>query len=124
MRVNVCLYGKLAHLGGGKHVAQLDLELPDEAQKMDVLEHFGIQEAERGYLFINAVLCDVPGLTTGRGPALKEGDHIGIFSIDRMWPYQYRDGVRMSEALQAAMQVHGAMHHTYEHLNDQPPTSS
>lgn len=114
INVNVCLYGSIAKFGGGKHVAQLDLTLPEGASKSDVLQHFGISEAERGYLFINAVLYDVPGLITGKGRPLANGDHIGIFSTDRLWPYQYRDGVRMSPELAAAMQEHGALHHSYQ----------
>jgi hypothetical protein len=82
-----------------------------------LLSELGIPNDEKGYLFINAVLCDVPGLTTGDGQVLKDGDHIGIFSYDRIWPYQYRDGVRMSEELQQAMREYGPMHHSYDHLN-------
>jgi hypothetical protein len=113
IKVNVSLYGTLARLAGGQHVGQVTLELENGASKADVLDHLGIPPQERGYLFINAVLCDVPGLNTEGQELLQDGDHIGIFSIDRVWPYQYRDGVKMSEALKAALQVHGAMHHNY-----------
>jgi hypothetical protein len=111
--VDVCLYGSLARLAGGRHVGQATLEFENGATKADVLNRLGIPPQERGYLFINAVLCDVPGLNTEGQDPLQDGDHIGIFSIDRVWPYQYRDGVRMSEGLKAALQVHGAMHHNY-----------
>ena len=113
IKVDVCLYGSLARLAGGRHVGQVSLELEDGATKADVLERLHVPPQERGYLFINAMLCDVPGLETGERIPLLDGDHIGIFSIDRVWPYQYRDGVRMSEGLTAALQVHGAMHHNY-----------
>jgi hypothetical protein len=113
IKVDVCLYGSLARLASGRHVGQVSLELEDGATKADVLERLGIPSQERGYLFINAILCDVPGLETGEQVPLNDGDHIGIFSIDRVWPYQYRDGVRMSAGLKAALQVHGAMHHNY-----------
>jgi len=33
-----------------------------------------------------------------------------------MWPYQYRDGIVMSDPLKAAMKKYGAMHHTYENV--------
>ncbi len=118
IRVNVSLYGSLARYHGGKHVANAEVTLDEGSTKADLLAFFGIPEHERGYLFINAVLCDVPGLITGEGQILSEGDHIGIFSVDRMWPYQYRDGVRMSDDLTEAMKTHGAMHHTYTHLED------
>jgi hypothetical protein len=118
IRVQVALYGSLSKYLGGQHVAMGDIELPAGATKADLLKYLGVKEEERGYLFINAVLCDVPGLSTGNGQVLNEGDHIGIFSIDRIWPYQYRDGVNMSDELKAALEIHGAMHHSYAHLKD------
>jgi hypothetical protein len=114
IEVNVSLYGSLAKLGGGRHVAQINVRLPSGSCKADLINHLGVPQNERGYLFINAVLCDVPGLTTESTEPLHDGDHIGIFSSDRLWPYQYRDGVRMSEELKKAMQGFGAMHHSYQ----------
>ena len=114
MLINVCLYGSLARLGGGRHVAQMDVELTPNSGKAELLSQLGIPTQERGYLFINAVLCEVPGMETGSNELLGDGDHVGIFSIDRLWPYQYRDGVRMSEGLKMALQEHGAMHHSYK----------
>lgn len=96
----------------------VEVELPEGACKADLLAQLKIPSQERGYLFINAVLCDVPGLSTGDGQILKDGDHMGIFSVDRIWPYQYRDGVRMSDDLTQALKIHGAMHHSYSHLTE------
>lgn len=120
--VHVSLYGSLARYQGGKHVATTEVEIPAGTSKADLLAHLGIPQEERGYLFVNAMLCDVPGLITGDGQVMKDGDHIGIFSVDRIWPYQYRDGVRMSEELTQALQRYGAMHHSYSHIpkNDHP----
>lgn len=114
MQVNVSLYGSLARFGGGRYVAQVNVELEPGCGKVELLERLGIPRQERGYLFINAVLCEVPGMVTGSNELLNEGDHVGIFSVDRLWPYQYRDGVRMSEGLKSALQDHGAMHHSYK----------
>lgn len=113
IRVNVALYGSLASRLGKRYVAAEDIELPIGICKAELLQKLGISDEDRGYLFINAVLCDVPGLSTGDGQVLENGDHVGIFSVDRIWPYQYRDGVRMSPALTEAMQKHGPMHHSY-----------
>jgi hypothetical protein len=112
--VNVALYGSLARLRGGKHIAHFDMEVDPPTTKNDLIEMLDVPENERGYLFINAVLHDVPGLTTVSTTPLKDGDHIGIFSTDHMWPYQYRDGVIMSPELKAALAELGEMHHTYE----------
>jgi hypothetical protein len=114
MKVNVSLYGSLARFGGGRHVAQFDIDLADGSGKADLVKQLGIPEKERGYLFINALLCEVPGLSTDANELLKDGDHVGIFSVDRLYPYQYRDGLPMSDGLKAKLSIHGAMHHSYK----------
>jgi hypothetical protein len=114
IKVNVSLYGSLARFGGGRYVGQMNVELKPDSGKAELLSHLEIPREERGYLFINAVLCEVPGMETGWNEPLNDGDHIGIFSVDRLWPYQYRDGVRMSQGLQMALKEHGAMHHSYK----------
>ncbi len=114
MKVNLFLYGSLARFGGGRYVAQMSVDLGPDSGKMELLNQLGIPREERGYLFINSVLCEVPGMETGSNELLKDGDHVGIFSIDRLWPYQYRDGIRMSEGLKAALGERGAMHHSYK----------
>ena len=113
INVNVSLYGSLARFGGGRYVAQLNVELEPDSGKVELLKCLGVPENERGYLFINAVLCEVPGISTGANELLKEGDHVGIFSVDRLYPYQYRDGLPMSEGLKKTLREHGAMHHSY-----------
>lgn len=117
IKVNVALYGKIAQKKGGKNLAQFNVELPSGSSKADLYSLIGITPEERGFAFITAVLCDMPGLITDGGEILKDGDHVGIFSVDYMWPYQYRDGVRMSENLKKALHERGelgAMHHTYK----------
>ena len=111
--VNVSLYGPLAKYGGGKHVAQKDIKFEAEAEIKDLLEHLGIPPEEKSYLFINAVLCDAPGLSASLHEPLNDGDHVGIFSLQHMWPYQYRDGIRMSDSLEKTLQQHGKMRNTY-----------
>ena len=114
--IDVALYGAVAKYGGGTHVAQLKVELAAGARVADLLAKLGLAPAEKGYVFINAVLADMPGLDASREEEFADGDHIGIFSISHMWPYQYRDGVRMTERLTAEMRARGAMHHTYATL--------
>lgn len=111
--VEVALYGPIAKYGGGHHIFLQKIELNPGACIGDLLDKLAIPAGERGYLFINSVLCDVPGLDVAREEPLHNDDHIGIFSTKHMWPYQYRDGIRMSAALQKALKIHGAMHHSY-----------
>lgn len=111
--VEVALYGSIARYGGGRHIAKLDVELKPEAKMTDLLAYLTVPPEEVGYAFVSAVLCDVPGLFASCNEILKNGDHIGLFSMTHMWPYQYRDGIRMTESLTKALKEHGAMHHTY-----------
>ena len=113
IKVNVALYGPIARAAGAKHIAQLDIALAQPATVGQLTEKLGINNKERGYLFVNAILCDAPGLNASHSYQLQEGDHIGIFSTVHMWPYQYRDGARMSDALREALKETGAMHHSY-----------
>jgi hypothetical protein len=114
MNVNVSIYGPLAGLLGGKHIAQADMELDEGASIADLLECLKIDAGRRGYLFVNSVLCEVPGISTGRGETLRDGDHVGIFSREHMWPYQYRDGIKMSASLKELLKEHGPMRHAYD----------
>jgi molybdopterin converting factor small subunit len=113
IKVDVTLYGSLAQFAGGKYVAQKIVELTENASVRDLLDHFGIPPDQKSYLFINAVLCDMPGLLASLDEPLEDGDHVGIFSLQHMWPYQYRDGIRMSEALTETLRKRGEMHNIY-----------
>lgn len=113
MQIHTSLYGSIARYANGRFVAECHVQLDPGSRVSDLLRAIGIPESERGYLFINAVLCEVPGISTGEGDLLQDGDHVGIFSIDYMWPYQYRDGVVMSERLKQKLQGRESMHHTY-----------
>lgn len=113
VKIHIAIYGSLARRHGGFHLVTFIKEIGTNVTKKDLMVELGIAEEERGYVFINAVLCDMPGLATDSDGPFKDGDHIGIFSITHMWPYQYRDGIRMSANLRAALQKHGAMHNIY-----------
>ena len=110
IQVNTSLYGPLAQYAGGKYIAQKSVELKDNASIRDLMDYFGIPYDQKSYLFINAVLCDMPGLLASLDEPLKDGDRVGIFSLQHMWPYQYRDGIRMSETLTETLREHGTMH--------------
>lgn len=113
IQINLNLYGPLAAFLGGKYVAQKAFSLPEGAVIRDLMDMLGIQHDQKSYLFINAVLCDMPGLLASLDEPLHDGDHVGIFSSQHMWPYQYRDGIRMSVSLTEALRKHGAVHNIY-----------
>jgi len=113
IQVDLNLYGTLAAFAGGKYIAQKKVSLHEGAVIRDLMDLLAIPYDQKSYLFINAVLCDVPGLLASLGEPLRDGDRVGIFSLQHMWPYQYRDGIRMSESLTEALRKHGAIHNTY-----------
>lgn len=113
INVHTTLYGSIAHYAGGRFIAETYVQLEPGAYVSDLLKALGITETERSYLFVNAVLCEVPGFSTTPGEVLHDGDHVGIFSHDYMWPYQYRDGVVMSESLKEALREREVIHNTY-----------
>lgn len=115
--IDVAIYGSLSKLAGGKHIAKTEVEMQPGARVKDLLAQFNIPPNYKSFVFINAVLCDVPGMNASTNEPLKDGDHIGIFSNGYMWPYQYRDGMPMSESLKEEMRKYGAMHHTYTENN-------
>lgn len=111
MIVDVAIYGKLSHLMGGKFIATEKIELKDGARIKDLYALIGIDPEETTYVFVNAVLSDMPGMTVALEDELHDGDHVGIFSKGYVWPYQYRDGSVFSERLQAALAERDALHH-------------
>jgi hypothetical protein len=111
--VNVSLYGDIAKQVSGHSVYTFDTALPEPATVRDLMNQSKIPFDKQGYTFINAVLCDMPGLGTSHDEVLSNGDHIGIFSLQHVWPFQYRNGAAISDALRAALVERGAMHHTY-----------
>jgi hypothetical protein len=113
IQVNISLYGSIAAYAGGKYVATAVLELEKGATISDILDKLGIPQEEKGYLFIDHVLCDAPGLNASMSEILQDGAHVGVFSTTHMWPYQYRDGIRMSKSLTEAMKEKGTMRNTY-----------
>ena len=112
--IDVTLYGDLPPRAGGRYFARQKVELPLRGTMGDLYKHLKIEDNEKGYCFINAILCDTPGLSASHDEQLKDQDHVGIFSITYMWPYQYRDGVRMTDSLTSAMKTQGAMHNIYK----------
>ncbi len=117
MLVNVSLYGDLAQKHDGHFVSTFDYSLEEFSTIGDLLAKLNIPPDQKGFTFVNAVLYDMPGLNASANEPLHDGDHIGVFSLKHMWPYQYRDGIRMSNSLKEAMREHGAIHGTYRHQN-------
>ncbi|MEA3351221.1 MAG: hypothetical protein U9Q82_11410 [Chloroflexota bacterium] len=114
INIEVAIYGQLAQVFNKKYVSQSHIEIKLGAKVKDLYSYLSISPADTTYIFINAVLCDVPGLNAAYDEPLHDGDHVGIFSTGYMWPYQYRDGAHITDRLREALKKHGAMHNTYD----------
>jgi len=115
INVTLTLYGSLASFAGGKYIAQKNVVLEENATIRNLMDRFEIPYDQKSYLFINNILSDMPGLSASLDEVLKDNARVGIFSLQHIYPYQYRDGLPLSEALTKVLQERddGAMHNTY-----------
>lgn len=111
--IDLAIYGPLARVAGGRLITQTKLKLNNSAKIKDLLKTFNISPDDISYVFINAVLCDVPGLNASLEEPLHDNDHVGVFSKGYMWPYHYREGAFISKNLEIALNNRGTVHHTY-----------
>ena len=115
IHVTLSLYGSLATYAGGKYIAQKIVEIEEGARIRDLMDSFEIPYDQKSYLFINNILSDMPGLSASLDEVLEDNARVGIFSLQHMYPYQYRDGLPMSESLTKVLKERegGGMHNTY-----------
>ena len=115
IKVVFTLYGPIAEYAGGKYIAQKDIELEVNTTIRDLMDRFKIPYDQKSYLFINNILSDMPGLNASLDEVLTDNARVGVFSLQHMYPYQYRDGLPMSESLTKilAERDDGAMHNIY-----------
>ncbi len=115
IKVTLTLYGPLAKFAGGKYIAQKNVNLKENAKIRDLMDSFNIPYDQKSYLFINNILSDMPGLNASLDEILTDSARVGIFSVQHIYPYQYRDGLPMSESLTKilAEREGGAMHNIY-----------
>jgi len=115
INITLTLYGPIASFAGGKYIAQKDVSLEENATIRDLMDNYNIPCDQKSYLFINNILSDMPGLNASLDEVLTDNARVGIFSLQHMYPYQYRDGLPMSEALSKILRERegGTMHNTY-----------
>ena len=115
---DVWLYGSLAFYGGKAaqgSFANVKMYLPEGSTMADLLARLGMRTEERGITFINGQLSAMPGLQPDLGHILRDGDRVGLFDLNSMWPFQYRHGAMLTDEMAHAMDAakdHG-LRHTY-----------
>ena len=115
IHITLSLYGSLAKFAGGKYIAQEVVELEEGATVQNLMDRFEIPYDQKSYLFINNILSDMPGLNASLDEVLTDKARVGIFSLQHMYPYQYRDGLPMSASLTKLLKERegGAVHNAY-----------
>ena len=116
--MEVWLYGPLARYGREADegsFANLKIDLPEGSTMSDLLKHLGIHDEERGITFVNGQLSAMPGLKPDLNHILSDGDRVGIFHLQSMWPFQYRHGVTTTEEMEKAMAARkdAGLRHSY-----------
>ena len=102
MLINLTFYGELSQRFGGKYLATKEVLLPEEAKVRDLYAELGLTVEDVSYLFINATLTDALCLGVALEDDLQDGDHLGIFSKNYVWPYPYTDESVFSDRLRKA----------------------
>jgi hypothetical protein len=119
IRVDVWLYGELAHYAGEANqgsFANLQISLPETSTISDLLARIQMPTEARGITFVNGELSALPGLQPDLAHTLQEGDRVAFFDQHSMWPFQYRTGVAMVAEMSQAMQASPdqGLHHGFE----------
>lgn len=117
IELDVWLYGPLARFAGEKSegsFAHLPIEVPEGTTMGDLLSRMGVPPGEKGITFVNAELTDMPDLAADVDLELRDGDRVGLFHLQSMWPFQYRHGAAVAAELREAMRsrLGGGLRHS------------
>ena len=124
IRLDVLLYGELrfyAKDAGKIGYAQLSLELPQGACMRDLLARLEMPSKARGITFVNGYLSALPGFQPDLEHVFQNEDRVALFDLRSMWPFQYRNGAAMTEAMRQAVADHPEqlLHHQHDDDGDQ-----
>lgn len=103
--IDVWLYGNLAKYGGDSSCifANVKLTVTDEITIRELLDILNMPTEERGFTFINGKLSAMPGLQPDFDSRLKDGDRVAFFHLRSMWPFQYRQGIAMTDEMSTSI---------------------
>jgi hypothetical protein len=115
--VELHLYGALASYADSDipGCAILEIGLPENSTLGHLLSKLKIPTEERGITFINGNLSALPGLQPDLDYKLHDQDRVAFFDLKSMWPFQYRQGANMIEALTRELREDAGkgLHHNY-----------
>lgn len=122
MKLDIWLYGELrkyAKNGNQIGFAQVEIETQEGFRMRDLLAMLEMPSEARGITFVSGDLSALPGFQPDLEHVFKDGDRVAMFDLRSMWPFQYRNGAAMTEAMQKAVAENPEhlLHH--EHSTDQ-----
>jgi len=85
----------------------------------DLLERLNMPTSARGITFVNGNLSALPGFQPDLDHVFSNNDRVAMFDLRSMWPFQYRNGAAMTDAMRKAVEEHPEqlMHH--EHFDEE-----
>ncbi|HZU86301.1 MAG TPA: MoaD/ThiS family protein [Anaerolineaceae bacterium] len=119
IKLDVWLYGALRLYAKGENqigFAQLAVTLPEGSCMRELLAKLEMPSKERGITFVNGNLSALPGFQPDLGHVFQDGDRVALFDLKSMWPFQYRNGAAMTDAMRQAIIDHPdqLIHHDHE----------
>jgi hypothetical protein len=121
MILDVWLYGELRYyVKNGNHpgYAQMTVEAPEGFCMQDLLGRLEMPTKARGITFVNGNLSALPGFQPDLTHIFQDGDRVAMFDLRSMWPFQYRNGAAMTDAMRQAVQENPEQLLHHEHLED------
>ncbi len=119
MKIDVWLYGELRHYAKGENqigFARVAPEVPESFRMRDLLDMLEMPSQARGITFVNGNLSALPGFQPDLEHVFVDGDRVALFDLLSMWPFQYRNGAAMTEAMRQAVadNPEQLLHHDHE----------
>lgn len=106
MKIDIWLYGELrkyAKTGNQIGFANVEIETQEGFCMHDLLTLLEMPSEARGITFVNGNLSALPGFQPDLDHVFQDGDRIAMFDLRSMWPFQYRNGAAMTEAMRQAV---------------------
>ncbi len=118
LKLEVWLYGELrkyAKTGSQIGYARVEMDVEDGFRMRDLLEVLEMPSSARGITFVSGNLSALPGFQPDLEHVFQDGDRVAMFDLRSMWPFQYRNGAAMTEAMRRAVadNPEKLMHHEH-----------
>jgi hypothetical protein len=126
IKLDVWLYGELRKYAKNPNqigYAQMDVEAPQGYRMQDLLAMLNMPSEARGITFVSGNLSALPGFQPDLEHVFQDGDRVAMFDLRSMWPFQYRNGAAMTDAMRNAIADNPEQLLHHEHSSSDPEPS-